>query len=176
MNQTADGMQHATAATPPPDPDQREAKQREADSVRARQRWMAVLARASREELETILGMLPPQPAWQWLRRPETGLAMLQGRAGGSGERFNLGEASITRCTLRTAAARTGVACVLGRDHRQAELAALLDALLQGGESVRLERAIEELAASQSARRELAARKTAATRVDFYTLVRGESA
>ena len=121
MNQTADSMQHATAATPPPDPDQHEAKQREADNVRARQRWMAVLARASREELETILGMLPPQPAWQWLRRPETGLAMLQGRAGGSGERFNLGEASITRCTLRTAAARTGVACVLGRDHRQAE-------------------------------------------------------
>lgn len=170
MNQTADGMQHATAPTP----------QRGAQEVQPRQRWMAILARASREELETIVGMLPPQPAWQWLRRPETGLAMLQGRAGGSGARFNLGEASITRCTLRTAASRTaasctGYACVLGRDHRHAELAALLDALLQDGGSAGLERAVEELAVTQSSRRELAGRKAAATRVDFYTLVRGES-
>jgi alpha-D-ribose 1-methylphosphonate 5-triphosphate synthase subunit PhnG len=147
--------------------------------IARRRRWLAILARASREELERIAHSLPPQPAWQWMRRPETGLAMLRGRAGGSGARFNLGEASITRCALRTASARTGVAYVLGRDHRRAELAALFDALLQeeaAGNSAShlVEQAVEQLAETQSSRRDVSGRKAAATRVDFYTLVRGE--
>ena len=85
---------------------------------------MAILARASREELEAAWSSLESPPAYQWLRRPETGLAMVRARAGGGGAKFNLGEASITRCTLRTADAKTGVAYILGRDRRRAELPA----------------------------------------------------
>ena len=143
-----------------------------------RRRWMAVLARASREELEQAWAALPEHPDRQWLRRPETGLAMLRGRTGGSGAQFNLGEASVTRCTLRNARGTTGVAYILGRDHRRAELAALFDALMQeDGELLGITNgAIDALAAVQAARRETAGRKTAATRVDFYTLVRGDEA
>lgn len=145
-----------------------------------RQRWMALLARASVGDLERALRAADNIPQYEWLRRPEIGLAMLRGRAGGTGLQFNLGEASVTRCTLRTLGAQsggyTGVSYVLGRDRRHAELAALFDALLQDEErSVRLHHTlIDSLAAAQANRRHDRSRKAAATRVDFYTMVRGD--
>ena len=137
---------------------------------------MAVLARAGVDELEAAWRGLAAQPEYIWLRRPETGLAMLRGRAGGTGAKFNLGEASLTRCALRTAPGHTGVAYVLGRSQRHAELAALFDAMLQDAEQrPRIERdVIAVLARAQAERRDAAGRKAAATKVDFYTLVRGE--
>ena len=65
------------------------------------------------------------------LRGPEAGLVMVRGRAGGGGAPFNLGEMTATRCTVRTEAGFVGHAYVAGRNERQAELAALADALLQ---------------------------------------------
>jgi len=137
---------------------------------------MALLARASVEELEAAWSGLASPPEYLWLRRPETGLAMLRARAGGTGAKFNLGEASLTRCALRTAHGHTGVAYVLGRNHRHAELAALFDALLQDAEQrAMVERdVISALHAAQAATREASSRKAAATKVEFYTLVRGE--
>jgi alpha-D-ribose 1-methylphosphonate 5-triphosphate synthase subunit PhnG len=78
--------------------------------------WMALLARAPIPVLEAAL--VPHSVASpRWLRAPETGLMMVQGRAGGTGERFNLGEVTVTRCALRlpgaTQQAPVGVA-VLG--------------------------------------------------------------
>src|SRR5688500_4453392 len=101
----------------------------------SRAQWMAVLARAPLSMLEPALGE-HAQRTPQWLRAPETGLMMVQGRAGGTGERFNLGEVTVTRCALRLhgvahEGAAVGVAYVLGRSHRQAQLAAVADALLQ---------------------------------------------
>ena len=99
-----------------------------------RPEWMALLARAPHH---LLVGALPPSSsaAPQWLRKPETGLMMVQGRAGGTGERFNLGEITVTRCALRLtgtdAQAPVGVAYVVGRNHRHAQLAAMADALLQ---------------------------------------------
>ena len=95
---------------------------------------MALLARAPQPLLDAALAEhTQTQP--QWLRRPETGLMMVQGRVGNTGERFNLGEVTVTRCALRLdtaeADAPVGVAYVLGRNHRQAQLAAVADALLQ---------------------------------------------
>ena len=99
-----------------------------------RQSWMALLARAPQHLLDHALAShTEAQP--QWLRRPETGLMMVQGRVGGTGERFNLGEVTVTRCALRLSHANNdapvGVSYVLGRNHRQAQLAAVADALLQ---------------------------------------------
>jgi alpha-D-ribose 1-methylphosphonate 5-triphosphate synthase subunit PhnG len=142
---------------------------------------MAVLARASVAELETAWRSVAAPYGFQWLRKPETGLAMLRGRAGGSGAKFNLGEASMTRCALRRAdehgTARTGVAYVLGRSHRHAELAAQFDLLLQDAawHAVVDNTVIARLAAAQQARRHAASRKAAATRVEFFTVVRGEN-
>ena len=130
---------------------------------------MAVLARASAAELAELAG---PLPAYARLRGPEVGLVMVRGQAGGAGSPFNLGEATVTRCTVRTAAGQVGHAYCLGRDLRQAELAAVLDAALQDPESGPALQAqvVAPLAAAQAARRAQMARRAAATQVQFFTL------
>ncbi len=146
---------------------------------RTRSEWMALLARAPLPLLEQVLQPYQAGRKTEWLRRPETGLYMVQGRAGGMGERFNLGEVTVTRCALRqlgsdAPASAVGVAYVLGRNHRQAELAALADALLQDqAHQARLEQELltpvqqhlDQLKAQRQAR-------TQSTKVDFFTVAR----
>jgi alpha-D-ribose 1-methylphosphonate 5-triphosphate synthase subunit PhnG len=136
-----------------------------------RRHWMGVLARASAEEIAARIEGLERPPHTR-LRGPETGLVMVRGRAGGDGAPFNLGEMTVTRCAVRLADGRIGHAYVAGRDARQAELAAMLDALLQDeARRPALQRAvIAPLAAAQAARREREARRAAATRVQFFTM------
>ena len=140
--------------------------------IAARRRWMAVLARAGALEISALLADCPPLPGYRRLRGPEAGLVMVQGRQGGGGAAFNLGEMTVTRCTVRTDCGWTGHAYVAGRDARQAELAALLDALLQDpARNILLSRrVIDPLAAAQRERKEQTARKAAATKVQFFTL------
>jgi alpha-D-ribose 1-methylphosphonate 5-triphosphate synthase subunit PhnG len=138
----------------------------------ARQRWMAVLARAGAAAIESLMATLPAPPGHRRLRGPETGLVMVRGRAGGDGAPFNLGEMTVTRCTVRVEDGVIGHANVAGRDHRQAELAALLDALLHDAtwhDAVQAA-VIAPLAAEQAARQEAIARRAAATRVEFFTM------
>src|SRR5258708_28323405 len=66
-----------------------------------RKRWMGILARTPREELESAWAGLDDRPVYKWLRRPEIGLVMVRGRAGGTGQPFNLGEMTVTRCAVR---------------------------------------------------------------------------
>ena len=139
---------------------------------RARQHWMSVLARAAADELESCLAEHGGAPAYQRLRGPESGLVMVRGRAGGGGAPFNLGEMTVTRCTIRTAAGQVGHAFVAGRAARQAELAAVLDALLQDparGAALR-DGVITKLAAGQAASRTEVAQKAAATKVQFFAM------
>ena len=132
---------------------------------------MATLARASRSEIETLLG---DPPDHDLLKAPETGTMMVEGRAGGAGRRFNLGEATVTRCVVRLSNGRMGFSYALGRDGRKARLAAILDARLQlNPQDEALRSGVASLAAKQAAARDLASRKAAATKVDFFTLVRG---
>lgn len=111
------------------------------------------------------------------IRPPETGLVMLRGRMGGTGGPFNLGEATVTRCAVRTAKGHEGHAYIMGRNRDHARTAAVCDALLQD-ENHRVQ--VEELVLQPlikllEERRSLASRKAAATKVDFFTLVRGEN-
>ncbi|RZF30183.1 phosphonate C-P lyase system protein PhnG [Paraburkholderia sp. UYCP14C] len=155
-----------------------------AASSAARRAWMAVLARTPSADLEAALQRAlqgRPAPAYDWLRAPEIGLAMVRGRIGGSGDPFNLGEATVTRATLRLRAsgeaeATVGVACHLGRDRRRAELAALADALLQMPEhhDSLHRQLIEPFATQQRASRAKRQQDAAATRVEFFTMVRGD--
>ena len=137
-----------------------------------RREWMGILSRAPLEMLERWHASGNP-PAHRWLRRPETGLVMVRGRAGGSGEQFNLGEMTVTRCALRLESGESGVAYIQGRSHRKAELAALADALLQSG---RREMVLNGLLLPVKARlasdAEAMQRKAQATRVEFFTLAR----
>lgn len=138
----------------------------------ARQGWMAVLARSSRADIEVLAGS--ELSAHEILKAPETGTVMIEGRAGGAGRRFNLGEATVTRCVVRLDDGTMGFSYALGRDGRKARLAAILDARLQGeAEGGALHRAIAELEAGQAAKRKSASIKAAETKVDFFTMVRG---
>ncbi len=152
--------------------------QPENGTYRERQAWMAVLAKAAAPDLEEAWAGLDVVPRFDWVRPPETGLVMVQGRAGGTGGAFNLGEMSVTRCTLRIQSGETGIAYVQGRDKRRAELAALFDAMLQNpAHTAHLQdTVVATLASHHARRREEESRKVAATRVDFFTLVRGEDA
>jgi alpha-D-ribose 1-methylphosphonate 5-triphosphate synthase subunit PhnG len=141
-----------------------------------RRKWMAVLARVPAASLERSWKDMAIRPEYHWVRPPETGLVMVRGRAGGTGRPFHLGEVAVTRCTVETKAGRLGTAYVMGRDHRHAELAAVLDALLQDPATAPLvrSRVLEPLRKEQRARRERERRRTEGTRVDFFTMVRGE--
>lgn len=140
----------------------------------ARQAVMALCAEASRADLEAALSGLDA-PAAADLRVPETGLVMASGRIGGDGRPFNLGEVSVTRAAIRLADGPAGFAYHLGRDRTKARLAAILDALWQDpGRRARVEAALEPTARRLAESRARAARRTAATRVDFLTLARGE--
>ena len=137
-----------------------------------RQIWMATLARATAVELAEHLQSAPDLPGFRVLRGPEAGLVMVRGRAGGGGAPFNLGEMSVTRCTVRDDEGQIGHAYVAGRDAAQAELAARIDAALQNPERHDgLQAAvIAPLASAQQSARLATTRKAAATRVQFFTL------
>jgi alpha-D-ribose 1-methylphosphonate 5-triphosphate synthase subunit PhnG len=137
-----------------------------------RRRWMAVLARGDTAAIESGLAACGPLPAYTRLRGPEAGLVMVRGRTGGGGAPFNLGEMTVTRCSIRTEFGLVGHAYVAGRDERQAELAALADALLQDPERAPLVHAavVQPLAAAQQARRAATAAKAAATKVEFFAM------
>lgn len=140
-----------------------------------RSRWVGLLARAPLEALEQWAAN-HAGTEFEWLRRPERGLVMLQGRAGGTGERFNVGEMTVTRCTLRLQSGACGVAYVQGHSARRAECSALADALLQQPDtSAAVQRElIDPLAARLQSEAALMQRKAQATRVEFFTVVRGE--
>jgi alpha-D-ribose 1-methylphosphonate 5-triphosphate synthase subunit PhnG len=142
----------------------------------SRREWLAVLARADTEELEQGLRRNAGGLRYEFLRRPERGMVMLRGRMGGTGDRFNLGEATVTRCTVRLADGAVGSGYVLGRDRRKAELVAVFDALLQEpAYRDTLERdLVSDLRQKQQARRAVQAAAAGASKVEFFTMVRGE--
>ncbi len=141
-----------------------------------RSHWMALLAKADFKFLEEAWNIYDQKPSFEYLRKPETGLVMVRGRMGGKGRPFNLGEATVTRCSVKTETGHSGHAYLMGRNHRHAEIAAQVDAMMQDSrhkESVGqtilkplYSRRMEALKQSRS--------KTAATKVDFFTMVRGE--
>jgi len=140
-----------------------------------RQAAMAVLAHSDAADIADRLGAIAV-PAHEDLREAENGLVMLRGRIGGDGAPFNLGEATVSRAAVRLASGEVGFGYTLGRDRDKARMIALCDALVQ---SDRFSDAVEAevlapLRAAMIAERRRKARETAATRVDFYTLVRGK--
>jgi len=140
-----------------------------------RQAAMAVLAHSDAADIADRLGAIAV-PAHEDLREPENGLVMLRGRIGGDGAPFNLGEATVSRAAVRLAGGEVGFGYTLGRDRQKAWMIALCDALVQSDEFSDAVEAnvLAPLRAAMIAEQRRKARETAATRVDFYTLVRGE--
>lgn len=142
------------------------------DAQSARRDWMTVLATADSADLARLLTKLP---AHTLLRAPEIGLVMVQGRTGATGAPFNLGEMTVTRASVQLETGEVGHAMIKGRNKDHALRAALADALLQGPQAEDLAHSlIAPLRALKAAARETRAAKAAATRVEFFTMVRGE--
>lgn len=136
---------------------------------------MGVLAKASADEIAQVWSRLATPPDYEVLRPAACGLVMVRGRIGGDGRPFNLGEMTVTRCSVRLASGGVGHAWVAGRSRSHAERAAVLDALLQDADrGADVHSAVRELQCAQTDRRDKAGRKAAATRVEFFTMVRGE--
>jgi len=140
-----------------------------------RQGAMQVLSHAPAADIALRMAELP-LPPYQQLRAPENGLVMVRGRIGGDGAPFNLGEATVSRAAIRLHSGEVGFGYVLGRDGEKARLIALCDALIQSPDhaSAIEVKVVAPLRAEMRAARDQAAAQAAATRVDFYTMVRGE--
>ena len=136
---------------------------------------MALLAKADPAVLEAHWQGLDERPLYTLLRPAESGLVMVRGRISGTGAPFNLGEMTMTRCAVRLDDGPVGFGHVAGRSRRHAELAALFDAMLQDARrQAGLAPLIDGLAQSRETARRAAEAEIAATKVDFFTMVRGE--
>ena len=150
-------------------------RQDESPDVARRKAAMAVLAHATSEEIAACLEGVA-LPAYESLREAESGLVMVRGRIGGDGAPFNLGEATVSRAAVRLASGEVGFGYTLGRNRNKAVMIALCDALVQADAFAEIveTKVIAPLRAAHLANQQQKAAQTAATKVDFYTMVRGE--
>ena len=138
-----------------------------------RKSWMSLLSKAGADAVLTRWRSIGSAPDFDHLRAPETGLVMTQGRIGGTGDAFNLGEMTVTRCSIRLSDGRIGHSYVAGRSKPHAEAAAIIDALMQGEEADKVSRSIlQPMADEFEARKQEIRRKAAATKVNFFTMSR----
>lgn len=145
------------------------------DETASRRGWMSLMAKAAQGRVAALLDAAMPRPGFTWLRPPEIGSTMVRGRAGGTGAPFNLGEMTVTRCALKLSTGEVGHAYIQGRRKADAEAAALVDALMQTDAATNLRKSVlEPLESEQRAARAARSAKAAATKVDFFTMVRGE--
>ena len=142
---------------------------------KARQIWMGVLAKAAPDHLNELAESAGNWPSFSWLRPPESGGVMVRGRMGGTGAAFNVGEMTVTRCALRLDDGTVGYGYVQGRNKRHAEQAAVVDAMMQTkrADQVRAD-ILDPLQAKAEHTRRSRAERAAATKVEFFTMVRGE--
>ncbi|MCU0904098.1 MAG: phosphonate C-P lyase system protein PhnG [Tabrizicola sp.] len=142
--------------------------------IAVRKGWMSLLAKASPARLAALM---PDLPDHSLLRAPECGAVMVRGRTGATGSAFNLGEITVTRCSVRLPCGTVGHAWVQGRDKAHARRAAVADAMLQTAGSELLTRTVlAPLDAERRATRAARAETAAKTKVEFFTMVRGEDA
>lgn len=140
-----------------------------------RKAWMGLLAKAPQGRVGALLDAAMTRPDFTWLRGPEIGSVMVRGRTGATGAPFNLGEMTVTRCALSLTSGEVGHAYIQGRRKSDAEAAALVDAMMQGARAETIRRAVLlPLEAEQTAARTARAAKAAATKVEFFTMARGE--
>ncbi|WP_252815067.1 phosphonate C-P lyase system protein PhnG [Mesorhizobium liriopis] len=148
----------------------------EAETVKARQAAMRICANAPRGELEALVSDLVSDETVSDLRPTEKGLVMLRGRIGGEGAPFNVGEASVSRAAVSLSDGTAGFAYHLGRDGQKARAAAILDALWQRPTTrSQVEKGLAPIAERLAAKAKREAEHTAATRVEFFTMTRGDN-
>jgi alpha-D-ribose 1-methylphosphonate 5-triphosphate synthase subunit PhnG len=133
------------------------------------------LAAADADALTAAWSNWADKPDFKPVRGPETGLVMVRGRAGGGGAPFNLGEASVSRATVRLESGEIGHGYCLGCDLDKARLIAVFDALFQRDPATVETRILAPLRTGATAADLKRKQETAATRVNFFTMVRGDN-
>lgn len=136
---------------------------------------MGAFARLSMPRVEEVFADLDTGTVFHVLRPAEQGLVMVRARAGGTGQQYNTGEMTATRCSVRAESGSVGHGYVAGRNRRHAEIAAKLDALMQDADPVAVDTLIDRLEAEINDAARARQQKSAPTRVEFFTLVRGEN-
>ena len=140
-----------------------------------RKSWLSILAKSPFCQIQALWDELGLNPEWELIRKPEIGMVMVQGRTGGNGAAFNLGEMTVTRAAVRLKTGCAGLGYVQGRSKKQAELCAVIDAILQTPDKysdvvnnliIPLKNTLEDIKTQKS-------KKAANTKVDFFTMVRG---
>lgn len=151
-------------------------RRKEKGTEAARKSAMAALALAPADMLKRVWAEAGFDVEAHAVRGPETGLVTVRGRIGGGGAPFNFGEATVTRATVKLATGEVGHAYALGRDKEKARLSAIADALWQDpARRADVEaKVVAPLRAGLAASDERRRAETAATKVDFFTMVRGE--
>lgn len=141
-----------------------------------RQAWLSTMAQAPADRLIALCQSAGVEVPHSVLRAPEIGTVMVRGRAGAVGAEFNLGEMTVTRASVRlTESGAVGHGYVQGRSHEAATYAALVDALCQTDQgSALIASVITPLRAEKAAREGARAARAAGTKVEFFTMVRGE--
>jgi alpha-D-ribose 1-methylphosphonate 5-triphosphate synthase subunit PhnG len=141
-----------------------------------RKSWMSLLATSNQSDLLNLWEQKKIKVNYVWLRTPEIGSIMAQGRMGVTGDKFNIGEVTITRCSLKLNCGTIGHSYVQGRSKKKAEISALCDALMQTKMSKEINKnIIIPLGKIKKDNKDKILSKAEATKVDFFTLVRGES-
>ena len=144
--------------------------------IEKRKSWMSLLATSNKNDLLNLWEQKKINIRYEWLRTPEIGSIMAQGRMGVTGDKFNIGEVTITRCSLKLNCGTIGHSYVQGRSKKKAEISALCDALLQTEMSNEINKSIIiPLEKIKKNNKDKILSKAEATKVDFFTLVRGES-
>ncbi|PSW16858.1 phosphonate C-P lyase system protein PhnG [Photobacterium sanctipauli] len=146
------------------------------DTTDQRKNWMSVVAKANFDQLKQHWETLTLNPEYQVIRPAEIGLAQVRARMGGTGRQFNVGDVTITRAVIQLASGEMGYSYLQGRNKQHAELAAVIDAMLQTEQHHRdvMELVITPLAANKQEQETLKQQQVASSKVDFFTMVRGE--
>ena len=139
---------------------------------------MRACGHASVVEMQRALAVIGHNGDALDVRAPESGLVMLRGRVGGTGDAFNVGEVTVTRAVVRLSDGTLGYSYLRGREKVRGRLAAIMDGCSQSDawsallDEVFTRPVLARVAEEQKKRSE----EASATRVDFFTLVRGEDA
>lgn len=138
-----------------------------------RQQYLSLISLFNEATLKAILADVTV-PDYQFLKPPTIGSLMLRGKTESVGKQFNLGEATMTQCVLRLTDSHTvGYGYVLGRNKEKATLCASIDAMMQENPQALLPK-LTEAQNTLMAERQASQQDVQKTKVNFFTLVRGE--
>ncbi|UUM32359.1 phosphonate C-P lyase system protein PhnG [Vibrio japonicus] len=140
-----------------------------------RQQWMKELSLAPFDQLSKLWEAFSDKPSYKYLRATESGLVQVRGKLGNTGDRFNMGDMTMTRASVALENGLNGFAYVQGRNKQHADIGAVIDALMQSDLAPTVnELILSPLNQARIERRRTETEQTLKTKVDFFTLVRGE--